>query len=132
MDPVAGRGLTARTVQPEHGETIADEAIHALLKTLPEQACVPAAFTIGNVQVARPKSGAGQAALLAQPLEGPGVEPDAHDSASGLFLVGGHVDHLVGKGLAEQHTAKLPTLFVGRPEFVLGHVERRQRMRLMR
>ena len=30
MDPVAGRGLTARTVQPAHGETIADEAIHAL------------------------------------------------------------------------------------------------------
>jgi hypothetical protein len=30
MDPVAGRGLTARTVQPEHGETIAHEAIHAL------------------------------------------------------------------------------------------------------
>ncbi len=26
MDPVAGRGLTARTVQPEYGETIADEA----------------------------------------------------------------------------------------------------------
>ena len=30
LDPVAGRGLTARTVQPEHDETIADEAIHAL------------------------------------------------------------------------------------------------------
>jgi hypothetical protein len=30
LGPVAGRGLTARTVQSEHGETIADEAIHAL------------------------------------------------------------------------------------------------------
>jgi hypothetical protein len=47
-------------------------------------------------------------------------------------VVGCHVEHLVGKGLAEQHAAQLPTRFVRFSAFLLGHVERRQWMRLMR
>ena len=36
------------------------------------------------------------------------------------------VEHLVGKGFAEQHPAELPTLFVGFPTFLIGHFKRRQ------